>query len=959
MIVLYPVLNRTVWRHRWVGSLVLLSLVMAFSHAFGEEAVRLAHVSKCENCMVSDLSIQIDSDIKPVTRWQSIAHDLITVHTGKLYRFDAIQYSVNALYLCRQFKTVTVETKREGNGIAVIFKLQPFKFIKDIKVYGHYPLFEQDVLNAMTIYPGDVFSESELYDQKNRLEELLSRNGFILPHVDLTWHDDIDNGTSGVIVTVRMKKSRYFKIKRIEIHGDDSFSDLRLKLKMRSWIATLIPGSSGRLVEQRLQQDIKKLERFYYEKHFPDAKISYYVEYDAGDTVVVIVEIEEGPKYDIAISGNDAFFKMTLKNDLVLFERGNINDRGIRKSIVQLEERYHNAGFPDVAIDTADNWTKRGRTPVRNIKINIAENTHEVVKSVRISGNHRVTDKKIRKQMLTRPPGIILGDGGYVESVLDEDIRSIKELYAENGFMDADIRRSIIKYRHPRDPENVRISVRVDILEGTQTVVGKIDFDGLTVIPGKTIIKQLEMTVGDSFSISRMKDDEARIAAEISEYGYPHVTVNGNFRRSSDRRHAYIHYVVNEGPYVQMGHYYYTGNFKTNATVMDREIRVDEDQPFSLSKMLRTQRDIQELDIFKSVQFKTIGLKEKADTVHLFAEIEEKKRYILDTGVGYNSEDGGTFDCRVGNRNVFGRNKSIWINFEQTQTGRDTSLSLTEPRLSRFKIRTTLDLAFSDEEKPNLGFSTLSQTATLSFSRTFISYLATSVQLIRESRDKRAQYALDDASENIYNEEDTREIFTSIYAVSYDRRDSIIRPRSGYLVSLSTKISDGLNKEDNDDFITYQVDLRYYWSPLPRLTLAFMGRRGWITAFGSMESIPDDQLFYLGGGSSVRGFEENMLWYENKNGTSVSLGGIEETIIIAEARLYLGRNFELALFHDAGKLSDHRDKILSEDFRTSVGFGIRYLTAIGPIGIMYGFKTAPLPDEIINGPIHFSIGYSF
>ncbi|MEZ4550074.1 MAG: BamA/TamA family outer membrane protein [Desulfobacterales bacterium] len=47
----------------------------------------------------------------------------------------------------------------------------------------------------------------------------------------------------------------------------------------------------------------------------------------------------------------------------------------------------------------------------------------------------------------------------------------------------------------------------------------------------------------------------------------------------------------------------------------------------------------------------------------------------------------------------------------------------------------------------------------------------------------------------------------------------------------------------------------------------------------------------------------------------------------------------------------------SDDFRSSVGLALRYITPIGPIGGMYGWKLDRKPEG--PGAFHFAIGYTF
>ena len=77
-----------------------------------------------------------------------------------------------------------------------------------------------------------------------------------------------------------------------------------------------------------------------------------------------------------------------------------------------------------------------------------------------------------------------------------------------------------------------------------------------------------------------------------------------------------------------------------------------------------------------------------------------------------------------------------------------------------------------------------------------------------------------------------------------------------------------------------------------------------------------------------------------------------------EARIDLGHNFELATFYDVGRVTDTFDEIGLDEFRSSVGVGLRYVTPVGPIGFLYGMKLDRQEDEN-PGRLHFSVGYTF
>jgi len=226
--------------------------------------------------------------------------------------------------------------------------------------------------------------------------------------------------------------------------------------------------------------------------------------------------------------------------------------------------------------------------------------------------------------------------------------------------------------------------------------------------------------------------------------------------------------------------------------------------------------------------------------------------------------------------------------------------------------------------------------------------------------ENRKRYETDGTARDI--EEDDEALFRSrnmivmTPSVAYDTRDSVIRPRTGFFSTISADISQGIDN-DLDSFIKYNMDGRYFRTSksVPWLTLACLGRIGYIDPWGNVQDVPDDQLFFLGGTSDIRGFKENMLLFD---AAKDPVGGRFSMAGSLEARIDIGGNFELTTFIDAGRINNTEISVDDTDLRTSAGIGLRYITPIGPIGFLYGHKLDKKDGES-PGRIHFSIGYTF
>jgi len=903
--------------------------------------------------VISDIVINILDYRGSKSKWVEMANSLIILKKGDLFSASRLQESLETLKLSKRFQKIDVDFAEEKNRITLIFWLTPFRLIKDIRIKGNFPFFEREILYVMTIYAGKVFIQEELHRQAALIEAFFRREGFSAPKVNVTACEDSKDGF--FVVYVKIEKGPYYTLQRLEITGNHAFSIAKLKLKMMIWRVSFLFGSSGRFVEENLKKDIENLSRYYWKKRYPDVSINFRLEKDARKkSISVFVTINEGSMYDIEFVGNDAFWDITLRKDLILFEKGNRNDLGLRKSAKKIEQRYKMAGYSEVKVKIEEE-TKTGRNEtIRSVRFVIDEGPRSLISSVRIKGNKAFDEGKLKKQMLIRPQGF-WEKGVFVPETLEEDLNAIKALYLKEGYIDTEVKEKITLSKNQKD-----VSVNLEIKEGVQTIVSSVRIRGITVISEKDAFKAISLKKGEPFRKYMIQSDENALSVLVSEKGHPYVRVKGDVSFSEDMSEAEVVYAVHEGPYVTMGRSFCTGNIRTKDRILENELEIEPGDPFSLTNMVKGQRNIRNMDIFNTVRFKTIGLKEKRKKVSLFVELEEKKPYFIEGAAGYESEGEFFLNAKAGDRNMFGTNKYGWLEGEVSRIGYRCELGIIEPRLMGSRISAGFNLFSEQREELNKNFGIRTQGSSLGFTRKWSKFFATGLNFRFERRDQFSRDSKATETE-LYDDTDEfrpRSILVTTPSVIYDSRDSFIRPGRGTFSSFSVDISDGLSNSD-DNFLRYRFDMRLYVSLLPGLTLAFLGRAGYIDPFGSTKKVPDDQLFFLGGTLDVRGFETNMLSFDANRDPAGGRTAVNGSL---EARIDLEHNFELALFYDTGCISDIFDNtgdvIGSDRFRSSVGGGLRYITPIGAISLLYGIKLDPEEDES-SGRLHFSVGYTF
>jgi outer membrane protein insertion porin family len=901
--------------------------------------------------MVSRIIVDVQGISGDVNRYVDLVKNLIFFQEGDPFSKKRFQDSVEALKSSKIFKVIHTFKKSAKEGkLALHFQVTPYPRIKDIKISGAFPLLEREVLNAMKLRTGEAYNLETFFDEESALVELFKKEGYIAPIIRI--HATEDPADGNVVVDVNIDKGVFFRIRRFVIKGNRTLSKARLYLQIKTYKSWLTPNFMRRFKEKEFDKDIKNLTRFYRKKGYPDVVVKSTVKKDAKtQNVSIFLNIHEGSRYDIEFEGNKAFWDFTLKKDLSLFKEGNKNDFGLRKSIRKIKTRYLKAGFTDCIIEMKSERKQEQGQSVRKIRIKIDEGPHYVVNSVNFTGNQAVDSKKIKKQILTRTPGII-ANGAFLKETLEEDKRAITSLYLKQGYMNTIVQDHIKTHKDTKE-KKYNIDLTLEIEEGLQTHVKSLTFKGLSVLAETQAREVVTLKNGSVFRNYMIRSDENKLSSLISEKGYPHVKVKGFAVISKDKTEADVTYEVDEGPFVKMGQVAYTGNFLTKGRVIKNELELNPGKPFSLKKLLQSQRNIRDIEAFDSVSFYTFGLKEKANIVNLFLELEEKKPYYIQSGAGYDTEKEFYANILAGDHNLFGLNKDVWGSGEISQIGHRGDLGISEPRFMGTRVKAELSMFTETREAFNTDFGTRERGVSLAFSRRFLEKFNAGVSLVysyRKDYSREPERVFMDAEYQF----GSRDIITISPSLIYNATDSYIRPRKGLFSSLLLDISKGINNS-RDDFLRYRFEVRKYYTPIENLSLALRGRVGDITPFAETSTIPEDQLFFLGGTSTVRGFEQNLLRFDE---FGKGVGGLTSILGNIEARFDLGSKFEFSLFYDIGSVRSTVINKESDEFRSSAGIGFHYFTAIGPVGAYYGRKLNRKSGESADR-FHFTIGFRF
>jgi outer membrane protein insertion porin family len=898
---------------------------------------------------IAALEVRIQAAPRHRSDWEAMARELIPFQAGDPWRPGLVEAAREALNQSRCFQSIEIDPRLEPGGQVVRFNLTPFHRIRAIRIEGQEHLFADDIRKVMTLRVGGPLVAAKLAAQETLIRNLFLREGFVDPKVAVT--HVIDPEDQRALVTAAIQAGPFYRWEELNFSGNAAFSEARLKARMASWDPLISFGAGRRFVERKLREDIRDLLTFYREKGYAEAELDAELNPEpAKARMAVAVAVKEGPKYEVTFAGNESLSSRVLKKELVLFDQGNRRDSGLRKSLRNIRNRYRAEGFADVAVSLAPERRENADPGTRKLEIAIQEGPRTRVSQITITGNHALPTARLLGSMATAPRRL-LRSGVFVSGVLQNDLAQIRALYLEEGHLKVSLTHSL-----DYTPDHSRVAIRIEINEGPAFTVSSIRFSGLSTLTLEAAQAALELKLGTPFRSQLIPRDETSLAALISETGHPHVQVKGSAALDETGSGVALDYEIEEGPEVRLGPIYFMGNQRTRAWRLNQVAELSSGEPFSLRRIAEAKRNLVALEVWNSVTLTPVGLEDQRTEVPILVQLEERKPFFVEAGAGYESDRGLFGELALGDHNALGLGQYGRALAQISEIGYRGELALRYPRLAGTPFEVELGAYSERKEEFNLDFGTTVWGLYGNLQRERFHNLDIGLALALEHRD---QFSKTSGSGLFSGDEgdsrDPRTIFTVAPFVILDLRDSFIRPRKGLYSHLQLDFSNGF-ENDLDDFTKLRWDLKGYISPWSRLTLAALGRIGNIRPWGGSDQVPEDQLFYLGGIRDVRGFDENLLW-RDENGDA--LGGKHSAAGSLEARLDLGRNLELTLFYDIGRLSRATQvEESSSDWRESAGLGLWYHTPVGPIGVLYGWKLDRRSGED-PGQFHFSIGYTF
>jgi outer membrane protein insertion porin family len=726
--------------------------------------------------------------------------------------------------------------------------------------------------------------------------------------------------------------------------------------------------------------------------------------------VVLRIVVRERPNVrEVVYEGNVEIENDKLTEVVEVKPNTILSVPSVNRSVQKIKDAYAEKGFflADVSYDLV-----RGRDNEVVVKFKIVEHQPVSVRRVTFVGNEHVPDRELRDQMQTGNGGFFsFGSGGaYRQDVFERDVLMLSALYYDKGYLSVQIGTPRVMLT----PDREGIDIAIVIREGPRFTIRQLrvyerDADGHEVSPlgGRQALRQMiREQSGDFFNRAELIKDLQAVRTLYRDAGFANVQAEPETELDSAHNQVDIIVPIVRGPPVRIERIEVKGNNKTRDKVIRRELKIEEGQLFSETRLELSKRLVTALGYFERVDVST-EQGSAPDRIIVNIEIAEKATGTFQIGAGFSSIESFILTAQVQQANVFGNGQSLALQGQYSSLRQLITLRFLEPYFLDSDWSTNVELydtvyAFTNFTRRSVGGSL---TFGYALAQPWLR-LGVTGTVEWDSVDTQATsnfFGVTGGYSSVYQQLPLANLFNSGRVVSFrptltfDTRDNRLFPTSGVFLQASTEIASAmLGSEFN--YVRNRLTGRFYYplggntgAPGSGFVLKLNTEFGLITS-PDPQGVPVFQRYFLGGILDLRGYYLRSLGPRLPLTTSLdpnsppiangaNIGGNLEAYENLELEFPILDSVGIrgVVFLDAGNSwntesqfckttpAPQFDAVVRPCFtfpdtlgylRTSTGFGIRWFSPLGPLRFEWGFPLSPLPYEN-RSDFEFTIGNFF
>ncbi len=366
-------------------------------------------------------------------------------------------------------------------------------FLADVQVKGNQRVKTDDVLNAVSIKPGQKVTPADI---DAAMGDIYKMERFS----DIT--SDISGEADASVLTFIVQERPL--VRNVRFEGNDKLSTE----KLREVITVKVPDIYDPF---EVNNSVEQVKVAYIMEGYYAAEITADSHVNEKNETLVTFRIKEGDIVrikDIRFDGNTVFDEGDIRDAMDtkekwifswITDRGNYNELLLNQDLERIADLYFNEGYVRVKV----------REPV----ISLVDNDKHMLLLIHIDEGPQYRmgtvdaqgDLTRDKEELLALVGLNPGDV-FSRSQLRKGVEIVTDVYADQGYAYA----NVSPLTRAND-ESKLIDMMLDIEQGPQVSVERINITGNTKTRDKVIRREMKLVEGDLFNATNLKRSKARI----------------------------------------------------------------------------------------------------------------------------------------------------------------------------------------------------------------------------------------------------------------------------------------------------------------------------------------------------------------------------------------------------------------------------------------------------------------
>ena len=325
---------------------------------------------------------------------------MIKTKAGDTYRQKQLSEDLKAVFSLGYFDDVRIEADSTPDGKVITFTVKEKPTVRAVTIKGNDRIYSPDeVKEVLSLKAGSILNLAKVQNDIRRIEDLYREKNYHNVKVEYTIHEQKRNK---VDIEFAIDEGSKVRIDTIEFEGNQSYSDKELKKVMKtsersffSWLT-----SAGELNMDDLNEDVARLEAFYQNSGYIQARVGEpQVNYQE-EVINITVKIDEGPRFKVGtveITGDLIVPEADLIKKMKIAEQEFYSRQALRNDLLVLTDLYSDEGY--AYADINPRIEKDFDKQVVNLTCVIDKGKQVYFEEIIITGNTKTRDKVIRREL--------------------------------------------------------------------------------------------------------------------------------------------------------------------------------------------------------------------------------------------------------------------------------------------------------------------------------------------------------------------------------------------------------------------------------------------------------------------------------------------------------------------------------------------------------------------------------